>query len=765
MPTLAETLKKNNQQGTLVRGQAGSLVDSGTEEIQSLSNKAGLASPPLTPLGAGSIGANPDQQKMMGTPAQKNAALSIAQPGQGNLSTALRQEQSRSQLTGQEQQAVQKSADMQALGGLGDRVVSLIETQRQKLAAAAPQAVAVQSQSSFGGKDLTPIANKLAALRANPSDMQLQLEVNEYLGRDVSSTLSPEEINQLYQSAQEAIGAGGAAVVDDSIAVSNLLEDPAFGYDINSLSELLGVPADQLAGMNVGQLRNEIARASDEEFSQSEQALQQAGSGLAGQAERELARKQGRDLSATGIRASEADVQQLEEQIANADQVTFGGKRYNVDELLKDDTISGIISDYMQSSPDDPFRKQLEESEPELLDFIKKNEAVLADAAKQLSGAATGFRTIQDTNTRNLTLDNQLTDDVAKALIPQYKKLSAEVIDPNSIPVIAAGQNADPQYAQSVNTLVTSDPELGQELGQLSLAEVKALGLDSSTGTWKKVQNQRNQWKVYNDAMDTEELANNYFQNKISPDYSQNTVKNAQVLNILGYGSYGDLNVFDANHDGKVDSTEQIKQSLTGGAKPSLKSGINGQLNVANPTRFQPPIPPRDGIKKELYDKVSPAMMEAGGLNSQVLERSFPPLVGSTDKAGPKKQTELLMELSRAPGVNPETQKAIQSKINQAQEELARSFVVNTGKDWGNSGNAGYTTSRTIGYLAKVLEQSKNNPLYNDTFRGKLMDEINTQIRIRASSGVANGGLGSFKSAQDLINREKNWDYGDKIEL
>lgn len=69
MATLADTLKKQT-----VRGPGGQLSETTPEELQSLTDKAGLQAPPLTPLGGAMIGANPDQQKMIIRKAQKLAA-------------------------------------------------------------------------------------------------------------------------------------------------------------------------------------------------------------------------------------------------------------------------------------------------------------------------------------------------------------------------------------------------------------------------------------------------------------------------------------------------------------------------------------------------------------------------------------------------------------------------------------------------------------------------------------------------------------------
>ncbi len=198
MATLTETLRKNKQQSQLTRGADGSLQENSKKDITQLTNENGLATAPTTAIGAGMLGANPDVQKMMGTPAQLSAALNkqqdTAKP-QANLQTALRQQQVRTATTADESQKMQKSKDMENLGGLGDRVVSFINTQKQLLqtqadnvqTAGAPQA---QAQTQFQGQDISGLAPQLEALRNDPTNMQLMLEVQQSLGMDTTKPIA-----------------------------------------------------------------------------------------------------------------------------------------------------------------------------------------------------------------------------------------------------------------------------------------------------------------------------------------------------------------------------------------------------------------------------------------------------------------------------------------------------------------------------------------------------------------------------------------------
>lgn len=466
MATLSEALNQNKQKVT-VRGPGGQLTEQSPEEIQQLSGQAGLQAPPTTAAGGAMLGANADQQKMMGTPAQKQAALSMAlQPPEQGLAGALRRQQSRTTLTGEEQQKTQKNTDMQNLGNLGDRVTQFIDTQRQLLQEQqAP--VEVNAADQFQGKDVSSLKQNLAALRADPSNMQLQLEVNQALGRNVNTTLSPEEINNLYESATDSIARGTAGNVDNDLTVTDLMNNQQFGYDLPTLSNLLGIPQDQIANLNVGQLRNEINRVGDEEFQKTQQLEQQAQSGKLGIAERGAALQAQREQSTTGIRATEADYSNLEQQISSAEQVQFGGKQYNVDDLLKDETISGIVKEYMDAPEGSEIRQRIDSTEPGLKAFIDRNKSVLAEAAQNLGGAATEFTGIQAANKQVGQFGTQnLDESLLKQIVPGFGELQANRFNQDDIPALAniKGTASPEVTVQSINAANTKDSEAVQQV-------------------------------------------------------------------------------------------------------------------------------------------------------------------------------------------------------------------------------------------------------------------------------------------------------------
>lgn len=489
MASLADRIKKNTK--TTIRGPGGVLTEQSPEEIQKLSAQAGLQAPPTTPLGQSLLGASKDQQKMAGTPQQKQAALSLSQEPT-SLSDTLRRQQTRTQATQDEQAKIQKAQDMQGLGNVSSKVQQFIEAQKQQLANNAP-ALQVQAATEFQETDLSPIANDLAALRQNPSDLTALARVNEFLGRDVNSLLSEDELNQLYESSTQAISRGGAQAIQDTLKVSDLVQQGNLGYDTTQLSDLLGIPADQVANLTIPELSQMVQNQLSAEFSTSLSTQQQAISPLAGGAEQAAAQALSREQSAVGITATEADFARLEDQIAKANTVTFGGEEMTIEEALSDDTISQAIVDYMNAAPGSESRKLLEEKEPSLVKFIKDNEAVFNSTVKQLGESAGQLKDINEANkglvsAGGATIDTKL----ASELIPGFGKISTQKIDRTQVPVLQLVDSLpESQKATFISNLNDTYTTLGKEyvdqLVGMTPQELENLGVTTNSGTWPVV--------------------------------------------------------------------------------------------------------------------------------------------------------------------------------------------------------------------------------------------------------------------------------------
>lgn len=595
MPSLADTL--NKKRSTLMRDQQGQLVETPQEEVQGLAQKAGLPAPPTTPIGVGMLGGNEDQQKMAGTPAQKTAALSMSmEPGQ-SLQDTMRRQQARSTVNAAEQQQMQKSENLKNLGGLGDRVNDLINTQRQKLAGQQAQ-LQVSEQIQANGASAIPedklpgVKDVLSKLSADPSNMQLQLELNQALGYDIGRQLSAPEIQQMYKDATSSIASSGAESIQNSLTAADLIQQGNFGYTAEQLADLLGVPLEQVATMTVGEINDKVHEQVSNEFTNTAKLEQQAGSVNAGEAERGLARQAAREASATGMRSTEADVQRLEDQIARSETVTFGGKQMPLEQALSDDSISSTITNYLNSAPDSPLRKQLEQSEPQLVDFIRNNEKLLADASQAVGAGATSFQSLQTANQKAVTdilPQGTIPDAVMGKLVPGFGKLSAESLDPSKTPVLAAAANMNPEqkqkYAQDLGKVTGEFPDIADELAGFDAQQIQNLGFGDPAGKWAKYSDDRHRYEKIQNADNITDMMSQIFSEGIPPNFNEDVARNA-TNSVLGFGGSRSMDIVDADHDGRVDSVEQIRQTLQD-RPPTLSSTLNNQQTVTNPRGYQ----------------------------------------------------------------------------------------------------------------------------------------------------------------------------------
>lgn len=638
--SLQDKVKQGSQ--ALVRGQNGVLTEETPQTIQQLSGQAGLPAPPVDPMSAATVGANSHQQKMMGTPAQTQAAFAAAQDSTQTLQDATRRSQARSQATDQESQEKEKSQQLQQLGSLGDRVSDFMQGQRkaleQKGVIATDEQIALPTSSAqlqglpSDPTQLTTLKDAAKAYLANPSDMKALLAINKALGRDPNSQVTPDEVQSLYESSTATLARSGADTVANSLTVADLATQPEFGYDLNSLSDLLEVPADQLGKMTVPELQEKMQELQAQQFSNVQVNNQKATSNQLGGAERQLAHQLGREQAAVGLKATEADVQRLDQAINNADTVTFNGQQYKVGDLLQDSTISGIITDYLNAPEGSPLRKQLEASEPELLKFIQSNKAVLDDAAKAMAGGTQQFKDIQTANQAVATVQGvPLPPELMKAINPDFGQLSAEKFDPNSSGLLQHLNSLPPDQAKTaatnVSSLVAKYPELAGQLAGLKSDEVAQLGLNLENPS-PKLQafiNNQDEWnQIHNtDPKDVDKIVQLITGDSgLTPDKAQAILDTNKAASALGFTAPGAPQL-DADGDGKVDSVDQLYQNLVNNTpKATLKDAISGKVSSYQPQDLESYSPSKPE-EKIAWDKLKDAAMDGSISASDIANAGF----------------------------------------------------------------------------------------------------------------------------------------------
>lgn len=391
-------------QSTILRNAQGQLVEQKPATINQLASQYNLQAPPTTPVGGSLIGASPDSQKMLGTPAQKQSALRQSTDAVTTLQESQLDKRYRTQKTAEEQATADKQKSLQEkLSGSAGRVQDLVGAEVAKLTptsattqlqTAVPTGTDVQA-AEVNKANLINQVNGLIASGKSATDLEVQAKLNELAavtGQEPTQLSDMVKQGALAQFRDET-GNLVARSLQDTIGVQQLL--PSLGMTAAELSGLLAIPEETVNKMSL----SELSRAIDMVGSQTQATATQAASPALGAAERTLMREQGREQATTGVASSDAATLRLGDEMASANRIKFGGRDWTVEELLADNNISQLVSDYILH-PGSPESQQLA-SDPQaqpLLAFVERNKEALIQAASHFSEAAQENAEIQTFN-------------------------------------------------------------------------------------------------------------------------------------------------------------------------------------------------------------------------------------------------------------------------------------------------------------------------------------------------------------------------------
>lgn len=466
------------------------------EELQSLTQKAERPIAPSSPLESSVIGASPDQAKMAGTPAQKTSALRVAIQQEKSLPDAQRTAQARTQLTAEEQAAGQKGQKVQSLNSLNDRVQNLTKNMIQSAQAQTTASMQIDQSklSAFPQESQQEAQALLAKLGSNQATNEDILRLNQLMGKtDIATQLTPEQIKANFMTAGQAAGQSLANATADQFNVADL--DPTtLGFqDMNELATVLGIPPEELAGLNLKELQDSAQKLFQDEFNKVQTLETRANDINLGPAERAEARKELKDMGATGIRQSESGIDKLADQVANADTITFAGESLNVKDVLSDEYLSGLAAHYLDSDPNDPFKKELLESEPELAKWLDDNAEVLRQATQDLDEDVKTFSDLQFQNQKLKSSPDlpDLNDSVMQSIFPDWGQLRTEAYNIQEVPALQMMQDSNiPQQTRAnvrnaFEQFNSSAPQLTAQLARLSPQQLDQLGATQGSGNTK----------------------------------------------------------------------------------------------------------------------------------------------------------------------------------------------------------------------------------------------------------------------------------------
>jgi hypothetical protein len=411
---VANDLKSVLLQGT---GQGNVFGKTSDEELQKLAKDKKVPTP-TSPAEAAAIGANPDQSKMAGASANLKSTLQQAAPSPDgeeaapttSLRDTLRHEQSRKALTTAEQTQQQLQAKLQTGG-----------------ADFTSEAAGAAAQNAFTGLTI-----EKAILKIDTDGKYAWLGDDESAKENIAKLMTggvgvdftalaamkgpngetfatwPEDDDALINKVKAIFGdttaqvaqAGAEAVIDyDNFGIEAIYGDDSEAK-IQELADSLGIPIEELQGMNMTQIQESLTATIQEEYSRTENLFEQATDSTLSPAERAEARKLAKDLGATGIASMElTDVDQLADQMEDADTINIGEgddvESITVEYLLNDEFITGLIANHLDG--DKTATDQLEKR-GDLLDFVTKNNKAFEELLSGVDKSVGAFTAIQTTN-------------------------------------------------------------------------------------------------------------------------------------------------------------------------------------------------------------------------------------------------------------------------------------------------------------------------------------------------------------------------------
>lgn len=607
MATLQQTLRglpKADDQ--LTRGPGGVLQRSST--LKQATQQAGLAAAPTTPMAAQMTGASAQAAKMAGTPQQVQAALQQATE-QPTLQTALRQKQYGRGITEAEAGVMSKSADMQALGGLGDRVTKMVSNELGKAGTAKDVDLSADLAKIREEFKKDPTGKSQAAMDA--------------MLRIVQSGQSLDKIQQLVPEAAVAIADIAAKTIVDPTTVKAAQFLPELGYTAESLAELLKVTPEEVQGYSLSQLQNKVNQAVSEEFTATQQLEQQAVSPLVGAAERGLAREAARELSATGVRASEADMQRLADEISTAHLVSFppGTSPRPVDEILADDEISAIVKDIVESPEGSQLRKDIEAQAPDFYNFIKRNETILKEASAGLDTSTTEFKAIQ---TFNKSLFGDLSEKAIATYAPGATGFKSTRLTAADVPILtyrASLSDTERKLADNeFNKIEASNPDMAKEISTLSADQLATLGIGKKGSNYDKMisYNQKVDEVATTPDENEDSIVSSIYADAGSVEAANQTINNNNAMVALGYPS-------TVSRTQPINAAESKKEFLAANPKISITAAASGEVPKIPQLRLGKTKQIEDAVELNIHTTLLPVLKD-GSLSAEEINDTRGPI-------------------------------------------------------------------------------------------------------------------------------------------
>jgi LysM repeat protein len=493
------------------------------------------------------------------------------------------------------------------MGTFGDKATELVEGALTGLVAAAGPTVTVEDTAPIVANitnettkaEVTALLAQLASDTLTPAErIQAEADLNGFLARTPDSILTAEQKTALYKSATGTVAsfAGKQLAAAKGLDTKLTVEDfSLLGTTVEELASLTGLSTDQITNMSVSDLQNTLATVGQQQFGETQAVQAGMASGLLSSTERAALRDTLRSMEETGVAGAESQFVSVLKDIDEGTTVDIGGKSYSVEEILSEETLTDILTDYF-NDPKSKSSLLLAKSEPGLVEWANKNSEGLKTLIAASGKTSAELGQIQkDAAAAYGTLGEQQPGLLASLADIDLSKIQTAVPtkDPDTglwsvagkeLPLVVQSVMSAPvnQQAQMSTSLATLSEVIdAEELKGYTAKEIENLQLDKLTGNWKTVVDTMNSLTNIQNLTKPEEQLDAVTEGYDIADINS-AVSDSSLYAALGFDT-GNVKDFDKNNDGKFDAADvtQLYAGVQSIDKPTTAQILDGT--------YQPP--------------------------------------------------------------------------------------------------------------------------------------------------------------------------------
>jgi hypothetical protein len=551
----------------------GGVLGTSAEEIQNLAGQAGLQAAPTTAPTQAMIGANADQAKMAGTPAQMTKAIQMSLRPEETAGYQARVETGRTTAkAGDAAQALPES--LKQLIGLGGKVAETASAEMARVAEDTLVGTTGVNKSyldgvilgSDGKTDTAKVTSILNAVNAwqeekDPTKKLANLQALQTLVGDKNMPkmfgISEGDWIKKLQDAlpndvtmKQLMGSGAGAAAQ---------------LNISDLSSFTGIPAEELEGKSWGEVKQAVNQKLTDRYANVEQLKAQSNDLSLPANVRNTAQQRLRELGVAGAVSVAEQAKTLEQQIEAGDNITFDGKEMEVGEFLNDPDIATTLKGLLEGNIDPKSLKGTPYEK--LLDIGTKYQEELSkkygtDVSGPLAQASTNVKKYDEDITA-LGLSGPINDDIKGLLgITEDMKSGLAPFAQNEYYTQLMGLGE----AERSTILAQLGPDAKEYLDMK-----KKDGTAVTTADINAFQAAATQYNALNGAVDIPALLA-----QLAPGVTDvNTDFDAYDIDLP--------EVIDTNHDGIIDTDTVTKiNDLPGDAQLKLIAALNGPKGLNN---------------------------------------------------------------------------------------------------------------------------------------------------------------------------------------